>query len=195
MRYLLRVATVATLAAGLVGLWRQRREAVSARARGAPPRRPAGLADAPQMGSLATHLATWVPERPATAWGRLASAVWALPLTLTGTVLGLVSGGRPRWDERHGCIVFERTAGVSGRVLRAIGARANAMGHVVVVTSTGRSERLLAHEAVHVRQAERLGPLLFVLYTWLAARYGYADHPLERAARIPAAQLDRDSRT
>ena len=178
-----------TLAAGVVGVWRQRREAVEARTQGRPPRRPVGLADAPPMGALATQLSTWVPQRPSTKVGRLAATLWALPLTVAGIGFGIASGGRPRWDEGLGCLVFERSAGVSGRILQTIGARANAMGHVVVVTADSGSERLLAHEAVHVRQAERLGPFLFVAYTWLAARYGYADHPLERAARLGAASM------
>ncbi|MEX0705789.1 MAG: hypothetical protein WD041_04155, partial [Nitriliruptoraceae bacterium] len=48
------------------------------------------------------------------------------------------------------------------------------------------SASLLAHEAVHVRQFERLGPLMVPVYLWLAARHGYRDHPLERAARLGA---------
>ena len=40
---------------------------------------------------------------------------------------------------------------------------------------------------MHVRQAERLGPLLPLLYAWFSARYGYRENPLERGARAGAA--------
>ena len=185
MTRLLRIATLATLGAGLVGAWRQRQEAQLARRTGASPPRPAGGAGG-EFGALGQRLATWTPTRPASPAGRVAAAVWAAPLSLLGLALGLMSGGTPRWDDALGCIVFEGSAGVSGRALELVGAKANAIGQVVVVRSERAPARLLAHEAVHVRQAERLGPLLFPLYLWLAARYGYANHPLERAARIAA---------
>lgn len=138
------------------------------------------------MGAVARSLATWVPVRPQSRFGRLCAALWASPLTGVGVALGLLSGGRPRWCEQHGCLVFEGAGGISGRVLESVGARANAIGQAVVVRGSDAPARLLAHEAVHVRQAERLGALLFPLYLWLSARYGYRDHPLERAARLGA---------
>jgi hypothetical protein len=76
--------------------------------------------------------------------------------------------------------------GPSGLALRSVGADANAIGAVVLCRQPDPPRFLLAHEVVHVRQAERLGPLLLVGYLWLAARYGYRDHPLERAARVGA---------
>lgn len=191
MKRLLSAAVVATLGAGAVAVWRQRQEAVRARAAGTPPRRPAGTEDGEHLDVTGRALAEWVPTRPTTRAGRVAAAVWASPLTLVGLVFGVLSGGTPRWDPGHGCVVFERSGGVSGWILERIGARANAIGQVVVVRGGDGGTALLAHEAVHVRQAERLGPLLFPLYVWLGARYGYADHPLERAARRGARADDR----
>lgn len=179
LRRLGTAAVAATLAAGVVGAWRQRRES---RAPG-PPRRPAELDDAEALGPVGRHLATWVPERPRTPLGRAAATAWAAPLSVLGVVLGLASGASPRWDPDRGCLVFEGARGPAGAALEAVGARANAIGQVVLVRRGTEAERLIDHEAVHVRQAERLGPLLFPTYLWLAARYGYADHPLERAAR------------
>jgi hypothetical protein len=43
---------------------------------------------------------------------------------------------------------------------------------------------LLAHEAVHLDQIARLGPVRFTLvYLWQLIRYGYERHPLEVEAR------------
>jgi hypothetical protein len=114
------------------------------------------------------------------------AAVWAAPLTSIGFLMALAAGRRPRWSDEHRCWVVEGVRGPSGVALRTVGADANAIGQVVLSRSTISSRALLAHEAVHVRQAERLGPLLFPAYLWLAARYGYRDHPLERAARLGA---------
>jgi hypothetical protein len=53
----------------------------------------------------------------------------------------------------------------------------------VVVARGQPSAALLAHELVHTRQAERLGPFMAPVYLGLLARYGYLRHPMERAAR------------
>ena len=43
---------------------------------------------------------------------------------------------------------------------------------------------LRAHEAVHLEQIDRLGPVRFVArYLWLLARHGYERHPMEIEAR------------
>jgi hypothetical protein len=76
--------------------------------------------------------------------------------------------------------------GSSGAALRLVGADANAIGAVVLCRDSTPGPPLLAHEVVHVRQAERLGVALVPLHAGLAARYGYRDHPLERAARLGA---------
>jgi hypothetical protein len=177
---------IATLAAGLIGAVRQRREVDQVR-RGVRPRFTAATADPPRPGgAIGRSLATWVPAPPRTRVGRVAATVWAGPLTIVGLLMAAAAGRRPRWSATHRCWVVEDVGGPSGFALRTVGAEANAIGQVVLSRSADSSPALLAHEAVHVRQAERLGPLLFPLYLWLGARYGYRAHPLEVAARLGA---------
>lgn len=184
---LLRLAGVATLGAGLVGVLRQRAELRAIR-RGTMQRATAAVDVDPiaRYGPVASRLAGWVPEPPGTTYGRVACAVWAAPLTTVGMLLALLSGAEPRWEPDLRCFVTRGVRGPSAFALRSVGADANAIGQVVLSRGGRPPAALLAHEAVHVRQAERLGPTLFVLYVWLGARYGYRDHPLERAARLGA---------
>jgi hypothetical protein len=77
-------------------------------------------------------------------------------------------------------------AGPSGWILARLGLQANTIGHVVLVRTPTASSTLLDHEAIHVRQGERLGPLLPLLYAGLSATHGYRDNPLEQAARLGA---------
>jgi hypothetical protein len=189
MGRLLTVAGIATLGAGVVGVVRQRAEAQAIR-RNTRERATAASDVAPiaRYGPLASRLAVWVPPAPATTTGQVVSALWAAPLTAIGLVLAVLSGSPPRWDPALRCFVTRGVHGPSALALRTVGADANAIGQVVLSRRRDPPPVLLAHEAVHVRQAERLGPLLFVLYVWLGARYGYRDHPLERAARLGARQ-------
>ncbi|MFA9428920.1 hypothetical protein [Egicoccus sp. AB-alg2] len=181
IRRLLWIGLLATLAAGLVGAARQRREVVHPGSATRPPTSPP-----PRQGPLGRRLSAWVPAPPRTRLGRVAAFVWASPLTAVGLLVALVSGGRPRWQPQYGCFVTEGVRGPSAAALRIVGAQANAIGHVVLSREGTSAPALLAHEAVHVRQAERLGPLLFPLYLWLSARYGYRHHPIEQAARLGA---------
>lgn len=180
-------AAVATLGAGLVGVVRQRTEADRVRRGELQPASAAvDLPPARDPGTLEARVAAWAPQRPATAAGRVAAAVWAGPLTALGLVLAALAGRRPRWDATHGCLVVDGIRGPSAVALRAVRADANTIGQVVLSRHERTPDSLLAHEAMHVRQTERLGPLLFPAYVWLAARYGYRDHPLERSARAAA---------
>jgi hypothetical protein len=193
LKVLGRLFGYATLGAGIVGIVRQRREALAVRRGELTPAAAASeVAPRARYGPLAARLATWVPERPRTPHGRLLATVWAGPLTAVGLVLALAAGRKPYWDEASGCLITPEVGGPSRLVLSAIGAQANAVGQVVLSKGPRPSALLLAHEAVHVRQAERLGPLLFPLYVWLTARYGYRDHPLERAARLGAQRTRHD---
>lgn len=127
------------------------------------------------------RLAGWVPAPPASPLARAAAYTWAAPVTLVGLLAGLAAGARPAL--RDGVVVFAPARGVAGLALRLRGFSATALGHVVVAAhEPGPS--LLAHELVHVRQAERLGPLFVPVYLALWLRYGYVRHPLERAARL-----------
>jgi hypothetical protein len=183
---------VATLVAGIVGVVRQRREVAAVRrgdlvqasaAADVAPRRPAGR--------LGDRLATWVPPRPTTPVGRVAAALWAAPLTMVGFVVAGFSGRIPRWDAARGCFIARGVGGPSSRALQLVGADANTIGQVVLARNPEPPAALLDHEAVHVRQCERLGPIMIAGYPWLSARYGYRDHPLERAARTGARRASR----
>lgn len=132
-----------------------------------------------------TALARWEPPPPATALGRLAAYAWAAPLTVAGLAAGLGARTRPR--VRVGVLLFPDARGVTGAILRRRRYAAAAIGHVVIARSAP-GDALLAHELVHVRHAERLGPLLPPVYLGLMAVYGYRRHPMERAARAAGAR-------
>lgn len=127
-----------------------------------------------------TALAQWEPDRPHRPLARSAACSWAAPLTLPGVAVGLAGGVMPYTHD--GALVFATVRGLPRALLERRGIAAMAIGQVVV-TRDEPTASLLAHELVHVRQAERLGPLLAPLYLALLALYGYARHPLERAAR------------
>lgn len=179
------IATILTVAAGLARRWREARQA---RRGGAPDPGPTTTLPVVQ-GPLATRLSTWVPAPPRTSRGRLAAAAWAAPLTTVGGLVVALGGARATWDPQRRCWVATGVGGPSARLLALMGLHANTIGQVVVVRTERASSALQDHESVHVRQAERLGPALPVLYAVLSARYGYRDNPLERAARRGAAAL------
>lgn len=135
-------------------------------------------------------LARWEPPPPRRPLTRTAGYVWAGPLTLVGLAVGALTGVRPR--VREGVLLFAGAGGLPGLVLRSRGFTAGALGHVVIATREPDCA-LLAHELVHVRHAERLGPLTAPVYLGLLAVYGYARHPLERAARRGARRAVTDA--
>lgn len=182
----LRLLVDVTVLAGAVGLLRQRREALRAREAA-----PAATDTSRDPLAALERLSHWVPERPSNGAVRAAVALWAAPLTLVGLAFALIGGARPRYDDELGCLVATGIGGPSRRALALVGADANTIGQVVLVRAERPSATLLAHEAVHVRQAERLGPLLLPVYAVLGAARGYRANPLERAARLGAARLPR----
>lgn len=127
-------------------------------------------------------------EAPAPiAWWRY---LWAGPTTGVGLVVALaahLSGGRVR---RVGG-VLECSGGAARALLRTRPLKAGAitLGHVVAGVDDRTLERSRAHERVHVRQAERWGPLFIPAYLaaglWAAVRGGdsYRDNPFEIEAR------------
>jgi hypothetical protein len=177
----------ATLVAGAVGVLRQRAEAMRVRRGELPPDGPDGdRAPGSPHPPVAALIATWVPTPPRTLAGQLAATVWSAPMTAVGLGVAFASGARPHWDADRRCMVATGVGGPSGLALRIVGAGANTVGQVVLCRSDDPSPALLDHEAVHVRQGERLGPLLVPLYLWLNALHGYRDNPLEHAARLGA---------
>jgi hypothetical protein len=177
-------ATVALVASGAL---RRLLEVRETRRGDLAPLGPTTRTVAGRQGPLAAAVDDWHPAPPRTRLGRFAAAAWAAPMTTTGALLAAAGGGRPTWDPRRGCWVATGVRGPSGVLLRALGLTANAIGQVVVVRTARPSAALLDHEVVHVRQFERLGPLLPALYAWFSARYGYRENPLERGARAGAA--------
>lgn len=142
---------------------------------------------------LAASVCTWEPP-PLPRSRRPVAMAWASPATFAGLALAWAGGSRPRWNADVGAFVATGVGGPSGWALERAGMGANTLGHTVVTRHDHLTERLLAHEAVHVRQFERLGLLLYPLYLWYSARYGYRDNPLEVAARR-GADLARRART
>jgi hypothetical protein len=136
------------------------------------------------LGRVTGRLATWVPHQPVGVSARLLVRLWASPMTLVGLAVGAASGVAPR--VRDGVLLFAPARGLTGRVIRRRGFAATGLGHVIV-SVVEPTPGLWAHEVVHVRQAERFGPLMIPLYLGLLARHGYAGHPLEMAARLGAA--------
>ena len=125
---------------------------------------------------------------------RLLRYLWALPVTLLGVLLALVSrgsggslqrvegvlevaGGWPAWVLRRGFPFSGAVAAIT-------------LGHVVVGVSLNALTATRAHERAHVRQFERWGVLLLVLYplagllAWVRGGNPYQDNLFEREARV-----------
>src|SRR5512143_270304 len=123
--------------------------------------------------------------------------LWALPVTLLGVLVALVSRGSGGTVQRvEG--VLEAAGGWPARVLRhgfpfSGAVAALTLGHVVVGVSLNALTATRAHERAHVRQFERWGVLLLVLYplagmlAWVRGGNPYRDNPFEREARAAEA--------
>jgi hypothetical protein len=124
---------------------------------------------------------------------RLLRYLWAAPVTLPGLALAMlarVSGGRCAVVDG----VVEVAGGVPARLLRKgfpfSGPVAGlTLGHVVLGVSTDALVATRTHERVHVRQFERWGVLLVLLYplagvyAWSRGGDAYRDNWFEREAR------------
>src|SRR5688572_5471058 len=123
---------------------------------------------------------------------RLLRYLWAAPTTLIGlvfVVLALLSGGRAQVVNG----VIEAYGGLCRFFLRRCtmlrgGASALTLGHVVLGRDRACLEVTRAHERVHVRQAERWGPLFLPAYgiaslaAWWRGGHAYRDNRFEREA-------------
>lgn len=129
--------------------------------------------------------------------------LWALPITLLGVLIVLLaraSGGVVRFVDG----VLEAAGGWPAWLLRrgfpfSGAVAALTLGHVVFAVSADALDATRMHERAHVRQFERWGVLLLVLYplaglvAWLRGGHPYRDNVFEREAR--AAVLFCDGRT
>ena len=121
--------------------------------------------------------------------------LWAAPTTLAGLPFALLSkptGGGARVVDG----VLELHGGAAGWFLRRVtpfvmggpGAGAMTLGHVVIGRDQIALDLSRRHERVHVRQAERWGPLFLPAYLAASAylklrgRDAYRDNPFEREA-------------
>src|SRR5438552_17160422 len=93
--------------------------------------------------------------------------------------MGLLSFALPR--RRDGCFLYVSDSGLAELVLSRRGFRAITFAHVIVA-SIEPTPAVWRHELRHVPQYEPLGLSFLPLYLWYRARYGYAEHPLERDA-------------
>lgn len=128
---------------------------------------------------------------------RLLHYLWALPVTLLGVLVALVSRGSGGTVQRvEG--VLEAAGGWPAWVLRrgfpfSGAVAALTLGHVVVGVSLNALTATRAHERAHVRQFERWGVLLLVLYplagmlAWVRGGNPYRDNLFEREARAAEA--------
>jgi len=128
--------------------------------------------------------------------------LWPFPVTLLGLLVALIacsSGGK--LQRVNG--VLESEGGWPARVLRhgfpfSGAVAAIALGHVVVGVSLDALTATRAHERAHVRQFERWGVLLLVLYplagliAWLRGGNPYRDNVFEREARAAEKAVCRD---
>jgi hypothetical protein len=112
--------------------------------------------------------------------------VWAMPNTLLGLVVGALTFQTPRIH--GGAIVFDRGPRGVTWLLRAMNRTAMTLGFVIVSAAPVEG-RLLAHERHHVRQSMLWGPLFVPVYLALAIPFGYRRHPMERAARRAAGEI------
>ena len=131
---------------------------------------------------------------------RIVFYLWPLPVTVLGMLVALIArgsggvlqrvdgvleaaGGWPAW-------VLRRRLPFSG-VVAAI-----TLGHVVVGVSLDALRVTRAHERAHVRQFERWGVLLLVLYplagllAWVRGGHPYRDNLFECEARAAEREPD-----
>ncbi len=119
--------------------------------------------------------------------------VWPLPVTLLGVLVALVAGSSGGTLVRVDG-VLESAGGWPARILRrgfpfSGAVAAITLGHVVVGVSADALTATRTHERVHVRQFERWGILMLVLYplagllAWIRGGHPYCDNVFECEAR------------
>ncbi len=154
----------------------------------APPPRPAAPASPPpvRLGWRGRFYNTGMNAR------RIVNYLWTSPNTIPGLLLAvptLLTGGKAASVDG----VLEIQGGLGSWFLRHCiplkgGAAAITLGHVVLAIDQPTLNRTRTHERVHVRQAERWGPIFFPAYAvasliaWWRGRHYYRDNYFEREA-------------
>lgn len=114
--------------------------------------------------------------------------VWAAPTTLLG--LAAIAITAPSLAVVDGVIEAHgpRLARLLDRLSPRLCVLAMTLGHVVIARDAAALAATRSHERVHVRQAERWGPLFVPAYlaasavAWLRGGDAYADNVFEREA-------------
>ena len=119
--------------------------------------------------------------------------LWVAPCTLLGVVAALPAllfgGARAHLVDGVIEVSGPMRAGRAAWWAECLPFEAITLGHLVLAGTPPAMARCRAHERVHVRQAERWGPMFFVAYLalgawqWLRGRDAYWDHPFEIEAR------------
>ncbi|MFT4744684.1 MAG: hypothetical protein ACI9OB_000401 [Nonlabens sp.] len=181
-------AALAAVMLGAGAVTRHRVEARSVKRGDRPPIGPDSvLDDDTRPHTLHRAIAGWQPSRPHSRLGQVLAAVWSSPLTCAGVTMAALGGQLPTVRRDAGCLVAVNLRGPAGAFLAGQGAAAATLGQLVIVRAPAVRTRLLAHEVVHVRQQERLGPLFALAYPLAQLRWGYRANPFEIAARRGAA--------
>jgi hypothetical protein len=130
------------------------------------------------------------PRQRSTRTIPLLAYLWVAPASLLGLLLGAVAyflGASVK--RRFG--VLEVAGNSRTPVLRSISRHFEAitLGHVIVGRNHGTLARWRSHEHVHIRQYERWGILMPVLYllasvrAWMGGKHFYWDNVFEVEAR------------
>ena len=134
---------------------------------------------------------------------RLLRYLWPLPVTLLGMLVASIARGSGGALQRVDG-VLESAGGWPAWVLRrgfpfSGSVAAITLGHVVLGVSLEALTATRAHERAHVRQFERWGVLLLVLYpfagllAWVRGGHPYRDNWFEREARAAEDVVRRES--
>jgi hypothetical protein len=124
-------------------------------------------------------------------WLKIPKIIWASPYTLLGMLIGLTGlcfGGRVRIVE--GAIEFYEggTKWFIHQLPHGQFVLALTLGHVILGQTDASLQIARKHEAVHIAQYERWGPLMLPAYylsscmVYLMGKRFYRDNPFEREA-------------
>jgi hypothetical protein len=121
----------------------------------------------------------------------IAGIVWASPYTVVGLLIGsigLLFGGRVRIMGRAIEFYDGGTKWFIHRLPNGQFTLALTLGHVILGQTDASLDVSRKHEAVHIAQYERWGPLMLPAYflsscfVYLAGKRFYRDNPFEREA-------------